>query len=60
MESLVLVTMAARGYIFSLHVGAVIIGALVHRGHLASVVNSRKLVLAVKSRNLADDDKPLK
>ena len=55
---LVLVMMAPVGHILSLHVMPVISGAEVIL--LASVVNLGRLVLAVKTRNLADDDKPLK
>ena len=55
---LVVVMMAPVGHIFSLNVMPVISGAEFLL--LASVVNLGRLVLAVKTRNLADDDKPLK
>ena len=50
--------MAAVGYIFLPFVIAVISSANVD--FLAIVVYNRRLVLAVKTRKLADDDKPLK
>ena len=51
--------MAALGYIISYKVVRPLINGA-EMNLLAFVVNLGRLVLAVKTRNLADDDKPLK